>query len=230
MQTFLRPAHERGAGTRDVPRRLKLNEAALAGCEWWDREISLNEKQNWLSGKRQEQSSPSLPLFCYYSNLKSLRAPLAFLLRLNSLSFPFLTSVCHASLPCRRSYVLPHERGVGTRDVPRRLKLNEAALAGCEWWDREISLNEKQNWLSGKRQEQSSPSLPLFCYYSNLKSLLFCCFVIDVYNGLLKSRVTNALRRTPAWFTLPLFALILIAWMVELWFEQVRFLRRLRIL
>ena len=54
------------------------------------------------------------------------------------------------------------------------------------------SKTARKFWLSRKHEEQSSPSLPLFCYYSNLKSVLFCCFVIDVYNGLLKSRVTNA--------------------------------------
>ena len=232
--------------------RLKLNEAALAGYEWWDREISLKTlRKFWRSGKHQEQSSPSLPPFCYYSNLKSLffccfvidvyngllksrvtnarmvhvtfvrpdfdsmngealiwtsavsspssdtlnmpgytlaasdtkpRAPLAFLLRLNA-----------ATLASHADQAGPGPRTWGRNAWRARLKLNEAALAGYEWWDREISLKTlRKFWRSGKHQEQSSPSLPPFCYYSNLKSLFFCCFVIDVYNGLLKSRVTNA--------------------------------------
>ena len=110
------------------------------------------------------------------------RAPLAFLLRLNS-----------ATLASHADQAGPAPRTWGRNAWRARLKLNEAALAGYEWWDREISLKTvRKFWLSGKHQEQSSPSLPPFCYYSNLKSLLFCCFVIDVYNGLLKSRVTNA--------------------------------------
>ena len=114
---------------------------------------------------------------------------------------------------------------------------NEAATlassqwARIEWWDRgnspPIWVHDQE--ISALKKPQSSRLNSLRCFVSSQTSSRFSlwCFVIDVYNRLLKSGVTNVCMRKARdrWKAvvqfLPLPTLILLVWAEEPWFEQV---------